>query len=128
MSTVNPVNVPATQASQQTKTQEDPFGKDAFMKLLVSQMKNQSPTNPADSDQWIGQMTQYSILEQLQQQSAGQTRTDAAVYLGRNVTWQSKDGHSGSGLVEGVDYSGDEPTLTVAGQGGIKTTDVLTVQ
>ena len=42
------------------------------MKLLVEQMKHQSPTDPADGQAWINQMTQFSMLEQMQQQSAGQ--------------------------------------------------------
>lgn len=39
--------------------------KDTFLKLLVAQLKNQDPTNPTDSTQFVGQLTQYSELEQL---------------------------------------------------------------
>ncbi len=39
--------------------------KDTFLKLLVAQIKNQDPTNPTDSTQFVGQLTQYSELEQL---------------------------------------------------------------
>ena len=39
--------------------------KDTFLKLLVAQLKNQDPTSPTDSTQFIGQLTQYSELEQL---------------------------------------------------------------
>ena len=38
---------------------------DTFLKLLVAQIKNQDPTNPTDSTQFVGQLTQYSELEQL---------------------------------------------------------------
>ena len=36
-----------------------------FLQLLVSQIKNQDPLNPADSTQFIGQLVQFSQLEQL---------------------------------------------------------------
>ncbi len=36
-----------------------------FLKLLVAQIKNQNPLNPTDSTQFVGQLTQYSELEQL---------------------------------------------------------------
>ena len=36
-----------------------------FLKLLVAQIKNQNPLNPTDAVQFVGQLTQYSELEQL---------------------------------------------------------------
>jgi len=45
----------------------DTLGKDAFMKLLVNQLKNQDPTSPADSSQYIAQLAQFSSLEQMQE-------------------------------------------------------------
>ncbi len=36
-----------------------------FLQLLVSQIKNQDPLNPTDSIQFIGQLVQFSQLEQL---------------------------------------------------------------
>ena len=43
------------------------LGKDAFMKLLIAQMKNQDPMNPMQGDQMAAQLAQFSSLEQLQQ-------------------------------------------------------------
>jgi flagellar basal-body rod modification protein FlgD len=39
--------------------------KQTFLQLLVAQIKNQDPTNPTDATQFVGQLTQYSQLEQL---------------------------------------------------------------
>ncbi len=36
-----------------------------FLKLLMAQVKNQDPLNPSDSTQFIGQLVQFSQLEQL---------------------------------------------------------------
>jgi flagellar basal-body rod modification protein FlgD len=128
MSTIDPTTIAGASPPAKAASNQDAFGKDAFMKLLVEQMKHQSPTDPSDGQQWINQMTQFSMLEQMQQQSGGQQKSQAAAYLGTTVSWATPDGHTGTGVVEKVDFTGDEPTLTVAGQGGITIGDVLDVQ
>lgn len=51
-------------AGQQAASNVD---KDAFMKLLVSQLQNQDPMAPQDNQQFIAQLAQFSSLEQMQQ-------------------------------------------------------------
>jgi flagellar basal-body rod modification protein FlgD len=36
-----------------------------LLKLLVAQIKNQDPTNPTDSTQFVSQLAQFSELEQV---------------------------------------------------------------
>ena len=128
MSTIDPLNLPVAPTTAKPAANQDAFGKDAFMKLLVEQMKHQSPTDPADGQAWINQMTQFSMLEQMQQQSAGQVKANAASYLGKTVSWQDAKGQTGQGLVEQIDFSGTEPTLTVAGHAGVKVGEVSDLQ
>lgn len=40
-------------------------GKDAFLRLLVAQIRNQNPLNPADGVQFLTQLAQFSELEQM---------------------------------------------------------------
>jgi flagellar basal-body rod modification protein FlgD len=47
-------NSPGSLTSEQT-----------FLQLLVAQIQNQDPLNPTDSIQFVGQLVQYSELEQL---------------------------------------------------------------
>ena len=49
-------NPPATGASTVTK--------DMFLQLLVAQIKNQDPLNPADGAQFLTQLAQFQTLEQ----------------------------------------------------------------
>jgi flagellar basal-body rod modification protein FlgD len=39
--------------------------KEAFLQLLVAQLKNQDPLNPADGTEFLSQLAQFSELEQL---------------------------------------------------------------
>jgi flagellar basal-body rod modification protein FlgD len=129
MSTVNPVSIaPAAQSPDDKKPSNDVLGKDAFMKLLVEQLRNQSPDNSSDPNAFINQMTQFSILEQLQNQSTNQQQQNAAGLLGRTVSYLDDDNHTVEGVVEAVDYSGGVPTLTVAGQVGIAPAKVFKVR
>ena len=68
---------PATQPSSGAGAAEQPVsasstdrttelvGKDAFLRLLVAQIKNQNPLDPADGVQFLTQLAQFSELEQL---------------------------------------------------------------
>jgi flagellar basal-body rod modification protein FlgD len=53
-----------TATSSQTST-NSVLGKDDFLKLLVTQLKNQDPLNPTDGTQFASQLAQFSSLEQL---------------------------------------------------------------
>ncbi len=46
-------------------TTSDMANKDVFLQLMVAQLKNQDPLSPADSAQFMGQLAQFSQLEQL---------------------------------------------------------------
>ena len=46
---------------------ESALGKDAFMKLLVSQLRNQDPLAPAQNEEMLAQLAQFSSLEQLEE-------------------------------------------------------------
>jgi len=43
------------------------FGRDAFLKLLITQLQHQDPTQPKADGEFLAQLAQFSTLEQLQQ-------------------------------------------------------------
>ncbi len=55
----------ADTAGTQTPTKKDLSDKDMFLQLLVAQIKNQNPLNPADGTQFLSQLAQFSELEQM---------------------------------------------------------------
>ena len=116
-----------------SKTQKDKTGsefgldKDAFLKILVEQLKNQDPSSPGDSQEYIQQMTSYSMLEQLtniseamQVQQGNNASTTATSLVGHTVTYLDADGNEQTGAVTNVSFKGsDGPTLTIGGTSGI---------
>ena len=56
----------ATQALSQNILNSTGMGRDAFLRLLIEQMKNQDPLSPMDSQDFASQLAQFSSLEQLQ--------------------------------------------------------------
>src|SRR3954468_21378240 len=126
----------ATAATSSTKKADPVLGKDDFLKLMVAQMKNQDPMNPADDKDNIAQMAQFSSLEQItnlanatQQLADRMSLTQNVGLLGHNVTYKGADGTTVSGLVDGLDLAQDgSAKLSVAGLTGIDPTTVISVR
>lgn len=57
---------------------DDALGKDAFLKLLTVQLRNQDPSSPVENEAFIAQLAQFSSLEQL----IGLQETMDNVYVG----------------------------------------------
>jgi flagellar basal-body rod modification protein FlgD len=62
----NPLTSPASSPSATSTSPNDPLASEStFLGLLVSQLQNQDPLNPMDSNTFVSQLTEYSQLEQL---------------------------------------------------------------
>jgi len=66
--------------------------KDAFFKLLITQLKYQDPLTPMDNTEFIAQMAQFSSLEQMANMNKNlsqflriQALSEGASLIGRNV-------------------------------------------
>ena len=112
------------------------LGKDDFLKLMVAQMKNQDPMNPADDKDNIAQMAQFSSLEQItnlanatQDLANRLSLTQNVGLLGHTVTYTGTDGTAVSGTVDGLNLTTDgKATLSVAGQTGVDPTAITSVR
>ncbi|ASV84806.1 MULTISPECIES: flagellar hook assembly protein FlgD [Ochrobactrum] len=78
----------------------------SFLKLLVTQMQNQDPTQPMDATQYVSQLATFSNVEQAVQMNskletliANSSLSQAEGWIGRTLT--SADG-TVSGVVKSV--------------------------
>ena len=99
------------------------FDKQGFLKLLVAQLEHQDPMNPTSNEQFMSQMTQFSMMEELQNMGtslAGYTRsnmiTSAANLVGKEVTLEDVAGEQTTGVVDSIRYVNDDIELSVNGQ------------
>ena len=111
--------VTAPKATEATKATNE-LGQDAFLKLLVAQLKYQDPSNPADGTQFLTQtatFTQVEKLDQLvkEQQNllVSQNVLSASSLIGKTITYPGPDGDTHTGVVTSTTISGSNPTLRV---------------
>ena len=106
------------------------MGKEAFMELLVQQLKNQDPMSPMDNDKFIAQLTQLSGLEgiqnlnenmvglaMLQQGNALMSQlTQSSALIGKDVTYFSPEtGEEQTGSVDSVKIEEGVAVLNIDG-------------
>jgi flagellar basal-body rod modification protein FlgD len=53
-----------------SRTRTDGLGRDAFLQLLVTQLRNQDPFEPQANGEFLAQLAQFSSLESLQEMKA----------------------------------------------------------
>jgi len=116
---VGVIGAPTTTAA--AAVPKDTLDKDAFLKLLVAQLRYQDPSNPTDSSQFMSQTAQFTQVEKLDQIAKDNTAMLAAQNLfasaglvGRTVTYTDADGADVSGVVSAAVFSATGPATPTA--------------
>lgn len=73
-----------TNSSTASKKNSD-LDKDAFLRLLVTQLQYQDPLDPMDNTEFVSQMAQFSALEQMNNLNNTMTNSQAYGMIGRTV-------------------------------------------
>lgn len=97
-------------ANVQTFEEQTSMGKEAFLRLLVEQLKSQDPLQPLEDREFISQMTQFSNLEQLMNMNTmmatfinlqlGSALSSHSNLIGKTVDWAFEEEGQ---IVEGQD-------------------------
>ena len=95
------------------------LGKDAFLNLLVAQLKYQDPTSPTDSSQFMAQTAQFTMVEKMEELAKSTTAmvnaqnlASATSLVGRQITW-TEGSASKTGVVTAVTMNNGTAQLSV---------------
>jgi flagellar basal-body rod modification protein FlgD len=92
--------------------------KDAFLQLLVAQMKYQDPLEPTDNTEYISQLATFSQLEEMQNLSATMSFQRAGTLVGQEVICKVTNSQTGNteyaqGIVDYVVYEGNKAYISI---------------
>lgn len=126
MTTVDPITGTIPPTGMQTGSTTPPVERkktldsEVFLKLLVTQLTNQDPSSPMNTNEMISQTTQLASMEQLTALSATSTesfalsmRQTAAALIGHEAQYVDEDGVTQKGIVTSVSYKGAVPLVTI---------------
>lgn len=120
-----------TQSTEKTTSSNNGLDKNAFLQLLVAQMKYQDPLEPTSNTEYISQLATFSELEEMQNMAASTDKDRATSLVGKIVTMQvtSANGNVSyeQGVVDYVTYEGSKTLLGING-GEYSLDDLLSVE
>ncbi len=113
----------ATTSTSKTGTgATEELGQDAFMQLLLAQLRNQDPLKPMEDKDFIAQLAQFNSLSQLTAMATkidtlvqSQSINQGASLIGKTVSGTSGDSVI-TGVVTGLQVTGGKVVLSVDGQ------------
>ncbi|UOY93379.1 flagellar hook assembly protein FlgD [Ectobacillus sp. JY-23] len=121
----NSIYTPVTQKTQQSVTQ-GMMRKDDFLKLFLTSLQYQDPSNAMDMNQMMNQMSQLSLMEQVQNMTESIETFSNAVqsnaieggmkFLGKEVEAASESGEVIVGTVDQIRLSGGSIQLVIGDQ------------
>jgi flagellar basal-body rod modification protein FlgD len=136
-------NATAATTAVPTTASNNTVTKDEFLKLFVTQLKNQDPMNPMDSAGFTAQLAQFSSLEQLTNNNSGITsllayqnslqNASAANLIGKQVGFQATDANGNAGpmqhgTVTGIAFDAGKTSIVINGSTKIALGDIQEIQ
>lgn len=131
---VSAVGATAVNKTNQTPAKDSTtFDGEAFMKLLLTQLKYQDPMNPMKDQEFMAQLAQMNTLSEIKKLntnvealSKAQALTEGAALLGKQVEALS-DGRMVQGVVDQLRVNGKDILISI-GSSMAKLADVQSVQ
>ena len=95
----------AEKSVKSTASNKNGMDKDAFLQLLVAQMKYQDPLQPTSNTEYISQYATFSQVEQMQNMASTMELSRASALVGEYVNVEIQDSNGDTKTIEGkVDY------------------------
>lgn len=113
----------ATTGQSDVRAPANQLDKQMFFQLLVAQLKNQDPLQPWDSEQFISQLVQFTVLEQLlsmnkllEESLHASELARGAALIRHRVKLNTGQGEMVEGIVEKVSFADNKVYLHVGGK------------
>jgi flagellar basal-body rod modification protein FlgD len=120
MNVTSATDTTSTQTAPVKNTSTNTVDYNTFLQLLIAEMKNQDPTNPTDTSQYMSQFAQLSSVEQAMQTN---TKLDALLsssalsqadgLIGRTANFTDSSGTTVSGKIASVSINSDGSIATL---------------
>ncbi|MDQ0899811.1 flagellar hook capping FlgD N-terminal domain-containing protein [Paenibacillus sp. V4I7] len=114
-------------AGKNTKSKDkdnNTLGKDDFLKILITQLQNQDPTQPLQDKEFIAQMAQFTSVEQLTNMAGEmklmrQSLGFVSGLIGKSITWTDIDSSGASveksGVIDSITFKDGNQYANVKG-------------
>ena len=127
------IGTSSTSSSTSSTDSTSTLGKDDFLQLLVTQLKNQDPLDPVKNEDFIAQLAQFNSLEQMMNLNTSfskmlelQTLSGASNFIGKQVSWFDSSGNEQNGVVDAVTVISGTPMLVIGNQ-QVSTSDIFAI-
>lgn len=134
--TTSTATISSGSAAGAVRSSGSTLDQDAFLKLLVAQLKYQDPSKPVDSAEFMAQTAQFTQVQKMTQMSTAmesvlalQQGLAASDLVGKTAQYTLTDGTTGSGTVVSASFgvaSSAEPTVRI-GDKDIPLSSITTV-
>jgi flagellar basal-body rod modification protein FlgD len=105
------------------------LGQNDFLKLMIAQLQAQNPLEPANGNEYVTELAQFTQLEQTTNLATTSELSSAVQLIGHTVSYSDPTtGATATGKVESVQSTSSGPTLTVEGVPGVKVSSVSEVK
>lgn len=107
---------------RQTNGPSQDLDQDAFLMLMMEQMKNQDPMNPMDNSQMLTQQAQFTQISEMQKMNSNLASNNmisqATSLVGKEVTLVDPDDTTKTikGIVTSANFTSSTATVTVNGK------------
>ena len=119
-STTSATGTKSTATGSTTNTSTNTVDYNTFLQLLIAEMKNQDPTNPMDTSQYMSQFAQLSTVEQAMQTNSkldallsSSALSQADGLIGRTASFTDSNGATVTGKIASVSINTDGAVATL---------------
>ncbi|MGO9902024.1 MAG: flagellar hook capping FlgD N-terminal domain-containing protein [Solirubrobacteraceae bacterium] len=128
-------NIDGTAGTTLSNNSATALGSNQFLNLMMVQLTHQDPSSPTDPSQYLGELAQFTSVEQetntaqsTAQAASAQAVSGAVGLIGHTINYTNQTtGETLTGAVQSVQITSGGPTLTVAGVAGIAPSAVTQV-